>query len=158
MKKKKEISKYILVGALILSLILNLVLLLNPRSGEPEKSDLTFINDIIKVETISSSEKSVTFTMENTTNDDYTYGEDYFLEVKEGNDWYILENSEKMVFNAIAYHLNSNEKVEETVNFNYHYKNLGKGVYRIVKSLHNNNDIPITESEEKYIFIEFEIN
>ncbi len=157
MKKKKENSKYILVGALIISLILNLVLLLNTRSGEPKKSDLTFINDIIKVETISSSNKEITFTMENTTDDDYTYGADYFLEVKEGNDWYVLENSEEMIFNAIGYNLNSNEKVEETVSFNYHYENLEKGVYRVVKSLHNNNDIPITENEVKYIMIEFEI-
>ena len=60
-------------------------------------------------------------------------------------------------FNDMAYYVDENGKLELEQNWEYIYGKLNKGIYRIVKDVAFESDIPITPEDIYYIWTEFEI-
>lgn len=86
------------------------------------------------------------------------YGEEFYIEK------YINGNYEQLDyihddfgFNSIAYINDENGIIEMNQNWEYMYGKLDKGIYRIVKNVFFDSDIPVKLGDQYYIWHEFEI-
>ncbi len=155
MKKNRN---NLLTIALIISLVANIVFvfILN-NNGSLTESKLNFINELINVEVIDVNDTEVIFTIENSTDFDYSYGSGYYLEIKENDKWYVLEPIEEMMFTSQAFWLSSNDKVKLSVDYEYGYGKLTSGKYRIIKSISLSEDENTELYDVKYVYAEFEV-
>lgn len=83
------------------------------------------------------SPNGISFHFENKTENSYTYGEDYVLYVREGNDWRIVDPIiEKWGFNAIGYSLEP-QSITDTITIDWHwlFGKLPLGEYKIQKAV-----------------------
>lgn len=131
-------------------LIISFILLLGCENSNNESSneetDLTpttydIVNDLdgvtmtVKENTVSSI--GLTVIMENQSDKECIYGEDFLLEEEIDGKWYqvpiTLEGN--YGFNDIGYNLASSEMREWAVEWEWLYGSLGKGKYRIVKKI-----------------------
>lgn len=92
-----------------------------------------------------------TITLHNKTDENYTYGEPYFIEVQKNDFWYKLRPKNELNFILIGYILKPDESKEIDIDWSYGYGKLPKGDYRIIKSVFSDNN-------EIYISGEFTIN
>ena len=126
--------KKILLIIISLLTIITLTGCTNNRIGEKTPHKIT--NDKITMEvkqgTLTTS--SATIIMTNKTDEEYTYGEPYHLEIKHNDSWHILElePNNDMFFTMPAYSLKAGESVEKEYNWEYGYVKLKKGTYRLV--------------------------
>jgi ABC-type transport system involved in multi-copper enzyme maturation permease subunit len=83
------------------------------------------------------SPNGISFHFENKTENSYTYGEDYVLYVREGNDWRIVEPIiEKWGFTAIGYTLEPKSITDTiTINWQWLFGQLPLGEYKIQKAV-----------------------
>ncbi|WP_214482223.1 immunoglobulin-like domain-containing protein [Bacillus sp. SM2101] len=86
-------------------------------------------------ETVSSTGLIVAF--ENTSDEEYTYGEYFLLEKNINGSWYQVPVAfdGNYGFNDIGYSLPSSDVKEWTVDWSWLYGNLNTGKYRIVKDI-----------------------
>lgn len=126
--------KKVLLIIISLLTIITLTGCTNNRVGEKTPHKVT--NDKITMEvkqgTLTTS--SVTIIMTNKTDEEYTYGEPYHLEIKHNDSWHILElePNNDLFFTMPAYSLKAGESVEKEYNWEYGYGKLKKGTYRLV--------------------------
>ena len=85
----------------------------------------------LKPNTLTS--KGATFIIKNNSNEDYTYGAEYKIQVKRDGQWQDIELDQPLVWNSMAYSLISRGQREINVDFTYGYGELSKGQYRLVK-------------------------
>ena len=109
----------------------------------------------LKPNTLTS--KGATFIIKNNSNEDYTYGAEYKIQVKRDGQWQDIELDQPLVWNSMAYSLNSRGQREINIDYTYGYGELSKGEYRLVKKVFKEKDIPIDETKYQYIYAEFEI-
>lgn len=97
--------------------------------------------------------KAFSFSLENTSDYVYTYGEWNRLEVLQDDAWYVFRSNEAkgFQFKAIASLLGAKEKVSEEYHYLYQ-KTLPKGYYRFVLSL-----VPGSHGIEQYVVHEFDV-
>lgn len=108
----------------------------------------------LKDNTLTS--KGATFILKNNSKiDTYEYGNPYYLEIMENDQWKILEATNKFAFTMEAYGLKPNESKEFKINWEYGYGELKSGTYRLVKNVFRSGDKPIDESEKIYLYAEF---
>jgi hypothetical protein len=83
------------------------------------------------------SPNGISFHLENKTENSYTYGEDYVLYVREGNDWRIVDPIiEKWGFTAIGYTLEPQSITDTiTINWQWLFGQLPLGEYKIEKAV-----------------------
>lgn len=131
-------------------IIINFILLLGCENSNDESSneetDLTpttydIVNDLdgvtmtVKENTVSSV--GLTVILENQSDKECIYGEDFLLEEEIDGKWYqvpiTLEGN--YGFNDIGYNLPSSEMREWAVEWEWLYGSLSKGKYRIVKKI-----------------------
>ena len=88
----------------------------------------------VKEDTITS--KGATFILENSTDEEYSYGEPYTIERYENQTWKELDTltGSPLSWNEILYNLKANEEIEININWSYGYGELKSGTYRLVKS------------------------
>ncbi len=87
----------------------------------------------------------------NSENDTYFYGNPFFIEIKQGNDWYELLPPNELLFTLPLYGLKPDEVVSKQIDLYFSYGQLEKGIYRLVKDFDtDNNDI-------FYVAVEFAI-
>ncbi len=103
----------------------------------------------IKEGTLSATGATIVLT--NHSNQEYTYGEEYKIEKKEGFSWKEL-TCEDCWFNSYANILGANEEVELDCNFESYFGKLEKGTYRLTKSVRQE------DNTEKNISVEFVID
>ena len=115
----------------------------------------TDISLSLKPNTLTS--KGATFIIKNNSNEDYTYGAEYKIQVKRDGQWQDIELDQPLVWNSMAYSLNSRGQREINIDYTYGYGELSKGEYRLVKKVFKEKDIPIDETKYQYIYAEFEI-
>lgn len=60
-------------------------------------------------------------------------------------------------FNSMAYYVDENGILEMNHNWEYIYGSLDKGIYRLVKNVFFESNIPVGSEDEYYIWVEFEI-
>lgn len=145
---KKNIIIIILFGFIILGLVVF-------KLGLGHISNNKLVSLEIKEETLTNT--GATFVMKNNTKDLYSYGTSYYIEIESDAKWNKLEPINNVDFHLIGYNLKGSSEVEIKVDWEYHYGKLKPGKYRLVKDVFKNSDIPIGESQIKYISAEFVI-
>lgn len=131
-------------------IIISFILLLGCENSNDESSneetDLTpttydIVNDLdgvtmtVKENTVSSV--GLTVILENQSDKECIYGEDFLLEKEIDGKWYQVPIAleDNYGFNDIGYDLASSEIKEWTAEWEWLYGSLGKGKYRIVKDV-----------------------
>lgn len=111
----------------------------------------------VKKDTITS--KGATFIMKNNSDENYDYGADWYIEIKENDNWKELETitGEPLSWNSIAYVIKPNEEKEFTIDWSYGYGELKKGNYRLLKKISKSEDTPIDDFKVIKLYAEFEI-
>lgn len=92
------------------------------------------------------------------TNNKYIYGSDFRIDKKVGNKWQELEIKNRLVFNAMAYHPDTNGHLEFDINWSYAYGNLTSGRYRIVKYALIRTEGCDPTCKHHYFSVEFDID
>ncbi len=116
------------------------------------------IEDFINMYVKKSSSSGIVLVIKNNTEYNIEYGEEYYLEKYENNEWVkVPYKNDNFGFNAIAYSASTEER-EFKLNWEFMYGKLSKGQYRIVKYFIFEKETPI-ESEDKYMLsTEFSID
>ena len=130
----------------ILILIIGLLLITNKESNIISFKDVKFY-----FEEDSLTPSQATFIIENTSSNEISFDEEYFLEKKAKNKWYELDTINDLFVNEPLYTLDIDEQFSKKLNWEYPYGKLPKGTYRLVKKIQVNK-------ESKYITAEFTIN
>ena len=92
------------------------------------------------------------------TNNKYTYGSYFRIDKKVGNKWKELELKNRLAFNAMAYHPDTNGHLEFDINWGYAYGNLTSGRYRIVKYALIKTEGCDPTCKHHYFSVEFDID
>lgn len=86
------------------------------------------------------------------------YGKDFYIEKYVNSEYVPLDYiHDDFGFNAMAYYVNEFGILEMNQKWEYMYGVLDKGIYRIVKDVFFDSDVPIELSDHYYIWTEFEI-
>ena len=121
------------------------------------------LNDLVNIEIKEGSLTKTSATVVITENGDYdiTYGESFRIEKynSENGDFEKIESvSNNCAFNDMAYYVTPDKPLELVQDWSCMNKELDKGLYRLVKEVFFNSDIPVTNDDTYYIWVEFEIN
>lgn len=87
----------------------------------------------IKKDSITPSGATIIITDKN--ENQYTWGENYSLQIKENNAWKDVTPKTDMIFNEIAYVLDKNGQFEQTLDWSTYYGKLASGTYKIIKHI-----------------------
>lgn len=78
----------------------------------------------------------------------YGWGEDFRLEKKKNGNWERMETvGDNLIFNALAYLPKENGELKMKVNYGKYYGTLENGIYRIVKSVYDGEEIDLYSNE-----------
>jgi len=104
---------------------------------EPQRNNIRNAVSPVSIILHNVSPNGISFHFENKTDNRYTYGEDYVLYVREGNDWRIVDPIiEKWGFNAIGYTLEPQSITDTiTINWQWLFGQLPPGEYQIQKTI-----------------------
>lgn len=151
-------KKKIFLSLLILVALFTITGCNDKKSKDKEKQEETnTISLNVKKDTITS--KGATFIMKNNTDENYDYGADWYIEIKDNGNWKELETitGEPLSWNSIAYVIKPNEEKEFTIDWSYGYGELKKGNYRLLKKISKSEDTPIDDFKVIKLYAEFEI-
>ena len=133
------------------------------NGGTCEMIDNRDLNDVVSLQikegTLTKS--GATIIIDETVDYDIYYGESFWI--KKYN--YKTSSYEKLMnttgkncaFNEIAFSVKPGKPRELNQNWSCMHGELSKGIYRLVKDIDFASDIPITEDDIYYIWVEFEI-
>ncbi len=130
-------------------------------AGESEIVISDVITMTIKEGTLTN--KGVTVILSSNTDDEYIYGEGFFLEVMKDGKWKKLELISEFAVNLVAFHLEGKmgkgSTAEQQIYWERAYGELPAGEYRLVKDVVAEKDTPLDKdfSARKYIAVEFTI-
>lgn len=127
----KKSIKIILLAGIILGIIIYCVLKNNNHTISDIKATENDVSLSIKENTLTTS--SATLILKNNSNTEIQYGNSYEIEIKHNKKWYKLDG--EMYFTLPLFFLEPNKTVELEVNWEYGYKKLKKGTYRIIKEI-----------------------
>ena len=114
------------------------------------------VNISIKEGTLTKTGATIIITDNNPNK--IIYGTRFYIEKYENSDWHeVMPINNNYGFNDMAYYVDENGKLELEQNWEYIYGKLNKGIYRIVKDVAFESDVPITPEDIYYIWTEFEI-
>ncbi len=114
------------------------------------------VNISIKEGTLTKTGATIIITDNNPNK--IIYGTSFYIEKYENSDWHeVMPINNNYGFDDMAYYVDENGKLELEQNWEYIYGKLNKGIYRIVKDVAFESDVPITPEDIYYIWTEFEI-
>jgi len=144
-KKRKNILAVILMVFGLIFFISSIFIVIFAIFGFSSTSNIVAGNIIASSPAIApvsiiiqnASPNSISFHFENKTENSYTYGEDYVLYSREGNDWHIVEPIiEKWGFTAIGYTLEPQSVTDTiTIDWQWLFGQLPLGEYKIQKDV-----------------------
>lgn len=112
----------------------------------------------LNVDETSITKKGAKFIISNNSNEEYTYGADYRIDINENGNWKEAPLYAQLAWNEIAYILKAkNESSEINIDWTVGYGELKEGKYRLVKKVFKNSDVPITDENIIEIYAEFDI-
>ena len=122
-----------------------------------EGKDLNNTVDMyIKEGTLTNT--SATVVIEDKNPNKIVYGQYFYIERYNNGNWESVNTiSEDYFFNDIAYYVDDSGVLEMRHDWTHIYGPLPKGLYRLVKDVFFESDIPIDDSNKYYIWTEFEI-
>ncbi len=117
-----------------------------------EEKDVTLS---VKDGTLTS--KGATFILKNNSENEYWYGNEYFIEKYENNKWMEVKTitGDPLVWNSVIYTLKLNEEKELNIDWMIGYNELSDGKYRLVKKIFLKDNL---EDKSKTLYANFVIN
>lgn len=116
------------------------------------------LSDFIDIEIKDLTTTSMKIIIHDNNLNEIIYGEAFYIEKYVNGNWEnIKKTGENYGFNDMAYHVDNSGILEMKQDWTHIYKELPKGIYRIVKNVFFNSDIPINGEDQFYIWREFEI-
>ena len=103
---------------------------------------------------------NATVVIEENVDYNISYGEEFWIEKYDyKNSYYkkLTMSGNNCGFNLPAYYVTPDKPLELKQDWSCMYGKLGKGLYRLVKDVNFESDIPIDENDKFYIWAEFEI-
>ncbi len=88
----------------------------------------------VKEQTVSGDVESVTLTITNASDKEYTYGARSAIEAEKDGAWVELKPISNLMWIEIAYMISSGQSNEEAVTIKANYGTLASGHYRVVKT------------------------
>ena len=123
----------------------------NLSTNEENNSDLE--NVIMKVDSITIKPTSISIIIINNNDNEIGYGEEYKIQKNINGEWKYLDYLPNTAWNDVAYIIKANSQTTKKLNLENTYGELGKGTYRIIKTMFSENgkttDIYSTEFEIK---------
>ena len=116
-----------------------------------EKESTSFIWD----KTAELSEAEITITFRNDKGNEIRYGDDYYIQRLEGEDWVTAETKGIPAFDTVLWSAEAGETAEWKTDLSLIYGELPAGSYRLVKTFFTDADNYI--NGKHYAFFEFEI-
>ncbi len=89
----------------------------------------------IHVEAGSASSTGAILTLVNSTDREWQFGQEYWIEKKENGEWHEIRSLRSRAFDALSYLLAPHSTREEVCSFSDGYGRLTTGEYRLVKEL-----------------------
>lgn len=119
--------------------------------------DLSDLVDItFKEGTLTSS--GGTIVIKDSSPNKIVYGKEFYIEKYVNSKYIPLKYiNDNFAFNSMAYYVDENGMLEMSQNWEYMYGKLDKGIYRIVKRVFFDSDVPIEMGDNYYVWTEFEI-
>lgn len=103
----------------------------------------------------SVSATGATILLANTTDREWEFGQEYWIEKKEGGEWKELKSLRSRAYNALSYLLKPHSTREESYSFSDIYGHLTSGEYRLVKELLRERS---GGWESRYVAAEFSVS
>ena len=97
-------------------------------------------NDQLAPLLVTNVSEPLVFSIDNPKNEEATFGVPFSLSMFEDDQWKPIPMKEQMAFILIAYILNPNESVQETIDLSFYYDGLNDGLYRITKLLYYDDE------------------
>ena len=95
--------------------------------------------ELVVMEVTSKSGTELSFEIKNNSNHNIVFGNNYYFEHKEGEEWVKMADRTQAYFTEIAHILEPGETYKSSVNFEARYGALSDGTYRIVKEMRFEN-------------------
>ena len=136
-KKQKKVLAVILIIFGLLFFILSAFIILFGIFGFTSTGNIASPSLAVSIIIQNVSPNGISFHFENKTENSYTYGEDYVLYVREGNDWRIVDPIiGNMAFESIGYTLEPKSITDTiTINWQWLFGQLPFGEYQIQKTV-----------------------
>ena len=120
------------------------------------------LNDIVNmyIKEGSLTDTSAIIIIEDKNPNRIVYGSGFYIEKysNENNSWDSVDvTGENYAFNAMAYYVDNDGILEMKQDWAHIYGSLSKGIYRLVKDVFFESDIPVDENDKFYVWVEFEI-
>ena len=109
----------------------------NLSTNEENNSDLE--NVIMKVDSITIKPTSISIIIINNNDNEIGYGEEYKIQKNINGEWKYLDYLPNTSWNDIAYIIKANSQTTKKLNLENTYGELGKGTYRIIKTMFSEN-------------------
>ena len=109
----------------------------NLSTNEENNSDSE--NVIMKVDSTTIKPTSVSIIIINNNDNEIGYGEEYKIQKNINGKWEYLDYLPNTVWNDIAYIIKANSHTTKKLNLENTYGELGKGTYRIIKTMFSEN-------------------
>ncbi len=130
----------ILAFSVSLFLLLICINIFNNRDEAFHRSESNVIlNDFsdITMTVESITDTKITVCINSSSDVSVTFGEDYIIEVKDGQKWYSLPVNDDIMFTSMGYELKRGSSFQWSVDFKILYGRLAPGEYRIIKGFRN---------------------
>lgn len=137
----KKMKKRVFIFASIVSLLLILIYRDNINYKDsndiiPQRTESTLVLDdfsdvAMTIESIVDTK--ITVCINPSADEPVLFGEDYILEVKDGQKWYSLPVKDDIMFNSIGYGLKKGSSFQWSTDYEILYGKLPTGQYRIIK-------------------------
>ena len=118
--------------------------------GKSNKIISTDKNVELSIKEDSLTSRGVTLILTNNTNKLLHYDEEYVIEIKDNDDWYVIDND--FFVNNPLWDVEKNSKKEIELNWKSSYGKLKKGKYRIIKKVF------FEDESESYFYISVEFS
>ncbi len=105
--------------------------------NEENNSDLE--NVIMKVDSITIKPTSISIIIINNNDNEIGYDEEYKIQKNINGEWKYLDYLPNTSWNDIAYIIKANSQTTKKLNLENTYGELGKGTYRIIKTMFSEN-------------------
>ena len=106
-------------------------------TNEENNSDLE--NVIMKVDSITIKPTSISIIIINNNDNEIGYGEEYKIQKNINGEWKYLDYLPNTAWNDVAYIIKANSQTTKKLNLENTYGELGKGTYRIIKTVFSGN-------------------
>ncbi len=124
----------------------------------PQRTESTLVLDDLSdvamtIESVVDTKISVR--INSSADEPVLFGEDYILEVKDGQKWYSLPVKDDIMFTSIGYGLKKGSSFQWSTDYEILYGKLSSGQYRIIKGFRN--ELQKGTPKEYFICAEFSI-